>query len=193
VKGIYKYSCILVLICCIGLPAKSQNAVFTYRVSQISSFLVSFQSQYAEADTLVYNFLWDFGDGTSSILPNPEHMFTAADSFIVTLLVDDGIGSDSYSETVYLDDLFEVPNVFTPNGDGVNDFFILRSNGLSRLDITIFNRWGTLVFSASSTTIIWDGKTPDGSPIHPGTYFYTLLISENGTQIKKKGTIRIFR
>jgi gliding motility-associated-like protein len=78
----------------------------------------------------------------------------------------------------------EIPNVFTPNGDGINDLFRvnLSGNALKSFKIDIYDRWGLLMFSSSSINNKWDGRTTAGLKAVNGTYFY--IIELNGTQYK---------
>ncbi|MBP5666822.1 MAG: gliding motility-associated C-terminal domain-containing protein, partial [Salinivirgaceae bacterium] len=76
----------------------------------------------------------------------------------------------------------KVPNVFTPNGDGQNDYFMISCNEGSRLKLEIFNRWGYKMFSRSGTeNIVWDGYNPQGTLVSPGTYFYVITVEEGTT------------
>ncbi len=72
----------------------------------------------------------------------------------------------------------EVPNIFTPNGDGKNDFLVLRTNGQTLYSFTIYNSSGTLVYKKSSYTFSWDGKSPSGVEVYPGIYYYVLTLDD---------------
>ncbi len=80
-----------------------------------------------------------------------------------------------------------VYNGFTPNGDGVNDFFVIDNiDKYPNNNVQIFNRWGDKVFKTSrydNTTNNWDGKF-NGKPVTSGTYFY-LILNDNGKVLKK--------
>jgi gliding motility-associated-like protein len=65
------------------------------------------------------------------------------------------------------------PNVFTPNGDGTNDFFYPIHQNIYNYQLVIFNRWGAIVFSTEDPYEKWDG-TSNGIPNSEGTYFYTV-------------------
>ncbi len=75
---------------------------------------------------------------------------------------------------------YELPNVFTPNGDGVND--ILHPGPykfVAHIDLKIFNRWGTLVFETTDPDINWDGKIENSSKkVSPGVYYYVCDVYE---------------
>ena len=77
-----------------------------------------------------------------------------------------------------------MPNSFTPNGDGFNDFFVIQGlEAFPNTKLTIFNRWGSEVYSVSSYTNNWDA-----SDAHDGTYFYILELF-NGEKINGDVTI----
>ncbi len=75
--------------------------------------------------------------------------------------------------------IYELPNAFTPNGDGQNDLFIPRGRCfVERVDFQIFNRWGQLIFKTSDPAIKWDGRNLGGEPLPSGTYHYVAKIFE---------------
>lgn len=87
-----------------------------------------------------------------------------------------------------------LPNAFSPNGDGLNDYFglITPGNPKSYL-LNIYDRWGTLVFTTTNVHTQWDG-TVKGSPSEMGVYFYYVEYEcQNGTSTKEKGDITLIR
>jgi gliding motility-associated-like protein len=73
---------------------------------------------------------------------------------------------------------YEIPNVFTPNGDGFNDFLIAKTSGLvEKIDFKLFNRGGLLIFQTDQPRINWDG-TYNGKIVSPGVYFYSCDVYE---------------
>ncbi len=91
----------------------------------------------------------------------------------------------------------EIPNVFTPNGDGINDTFNFSIVGASNVSFTIYNRWGNIVKNstlATHTYISWDGRTTSGEACSEGIYFYTLQYTDaKGDTQKKNGYVSLFR
>lgn len=72
---------------------------------------------------------------------------------------------------------FELPNAFTPNGDGTNDRFIPRTlRFIERIEMNIFNRWGQLVFTTTDPMINWDGTNLNGKLLAAGVYYYTCRV-----------------
>jgi gliding motility-associated-like protein len=86
-------------------------------------------------------------------------------------------------------------NVFTPNGDDVNDFFEVSSNGSVPLSIRIFTRTGTLVYKAEGYRITWDGRTSWGLELSQGIYYYVLdaLSGDPNNRFRKTGFIYLYR
>ncbi len=66
------------------------------------------------------------------------------------------------------------PNVFSPNGDGVNDEFYFLNVGVTDIYWRVYNRWGTLVFETKQIKQSWDGRTKAGKECSEGTYFYIV-------------------
>lgn len=85
-----------------------------------------------------------------------------------------------------------LPNAFTPNGDGVNDVFRLRTLGLQKLlHFTVYDRWGNTVFTTRDLQTGWDGKR-NGVPVSRGTYVWFLQgIDLGGREIREKGTVSV--
>jgi gliding motility-associated-like protein len=89
-----------------------------------------------------------------------------------------------------------VPNVFTPNGDGVNDRFMVNATNLTEITCVIFDRWGVKMYDVTSSTgnIGWDGKNLSGKEVPVGTYFYILTATgKEGTTYEQKGTVSLYR
>jgi gliding motility-associated-like protein len=102
---------------------------------------------------------------------------------------------DSVTQILVVDeDIFlNVPNVFTPNGDGKNDSFFIDSKGLSTLNVLIFNRWGTMIYEINSLNGVWDGKTSSGDA-PDGTYFFVLKAkSDGGRDFEQTGYLLLSR
>ncbi|HNR41576.1 MAG TPA: gliding motility-associated C-terminal domain-containing protein [Bacteroidales bacterium] len=85
-------------------------------------------------------------------------------------------GEKSYMVCIDTCDFYEIPNVFTPNGDNINDRLIARTSGqVEKVDMKIFNRYGILVFQTDEPRINWDG-TYKGKIVSPGVYFYQCEV-----------------
>lgn len=86
---------------------------------------------------------------------------------------------------------FSIPNVFTPNGDGINDLFFITSSGLTDFNLIIVNRWGEKVFETTDPTEGWNGTTPNGNKCSDGVYFISLTATHKSNKITKHGHLTI--
>ena len=152
---------------------------------------------------------WDFGDGTgSSTLPNPQYSYTTMGLYDVTLTITSGPPDNCQS--VYVVPITAIqpssmvfPDVFSPNGDGKNDFFSVKSEGIRSFTTVIYNRWGKKVhtteveegFSESMTrTDLWDGRMQGGAECAAGTYFFIIeAVGYDSKEYSFNGTITLLR
>lgn len=146
------------------------------------------------------NYYWDFGNGNNAITANASATYTASGTYQVILIAyNNNIAcSDTAILIIIADDTMAVaiPNVFTPNGDGKNDFFKITSSGVHTIDLDIFDRWGAKVQSVSGdpAVTIWDGKTEGGAEAKDGVYYYVITAtSANGKVSEHKGFIQLIR
>ncbi len=95
----------------------------------------------------------------------------------------DASGNESeLSTTVCIDNCpyYELPNTFTPNGDGHNDLFKPTKNiFIQYVDFKVYNQWGNLVFETTDAAINWDGTTFNNKQLADGTYYYTCIVYES--------------
>lgn len=158
----------------------SLSADSIYCADEVVNLVPSYNSP--SEDTLS----WSTGEFTDSI--------SVASAGIYTVSLSDRCGVISESVTV----LFEscetpvyIPNIFSPNGDGVNDFFEMRGPENQDFTLTVYNRWGQVMFfSDNPKAHFWNGRTYSGIEASTGTYFY-VLESENGEVFK--GSIMLTR
>jgi gliding motility-associated-like protein len=147
--------------------------------------------------------VWNFGNGKTTTLSSvapASVVYNQPGTYTVTMYVAKGSCLEILSKVIQVDvpSQVVVPNVFTPNGDGVNDLFILqRANNLSEVSIRIFDRWGKIVYELENTDkgqIEWDGNNQFGKPVPDGTYFYILTATgRDGANYDKKGSISLMR
>jgi gliding motility-associated-like protein len=122
---------------------------------------------------------------------------TIAGCYAVTA-VDSFMNESSYSNVVCVDidscNLYALPNVFTPDGDGYNDYFIpFPYDFVDHISLQIFNRWGKIVFTTEDPDINWDGKNQNTHiNCSEGVYFYICDVYEYKLQGLKKRTLHGF-
>lgn len=144
-------------------------------------------------------FFWDFGDNSYSVLFNPnEKRYSKPDSFNVLLTATYGPCKDSVLKgvRVFPNMKIYIPNTFSPNNDGANDFLELYGNvdDLDHVNIKVFNRLGEKVYESFDKHFHWDG-TYNGKTLSPDVFVYTLELSIIGNNKKKmiKGSIALIR
>ncbi|NNM15625.1 MAG: T9SS type B sorting domain-containing protein, partial [Bacteroidia bacterium] len=141
------------------------------------------------------NYTWDFGDGNSSTDVDPVHIYPFNNQYNISLIAVNGMCSDTMYVTESITDIAQyidqLPNVFTPNNDNMNDKFEIGiANFTECADLIVLNRWGKKVFDSAGGSIAWDGTHyENGRKVEEGTYFFVLVI--NG--IEKKGSVHLIR
>ena len=133
--------------------------------------------------------LWNTGSTASHIIASEPGYYSA------TVTVNGCIGTD----TVWIanDCYISFPNIFTPNGDGINDYFFPRnllSRGLIEFKMDIFNRWGQQIYETKNTDGLgWDGKF-NNEPQPQGVFIYVIEAKfKDGQKIKKQGNVTLIR
>lgn len=173
-----------------GTPVADFSAI---PVSGFAPLTVSFTDNSIGATT----YLWDFGNGASDNVPNPSYTYTSSGSFTVIQTVSDGNCTDTASIVIEVigDPSIKIPNIFTPNGDGINDLFKPEVLGIVELHGQIFNRYGALVYEWYGPEGWWDGFTaPAGQRCADGTYYYVIsAVAYDGTQFNEKGFVTMVR
>jgi len=141
------------------------------------------------------SYLWNTGDTTESIMINAEGMYVVEMESPVGCAGTDSVYVKLTSEEIPESNLF-IPNAFTPDGDGVNDVFMMMYDGLSIFDcrLSIFDRWGGEVFESSGIENGWDGKK-NGNPCPGGVYVYKIVFSVDGIagNQERVGTVALVR
>lgn len=131
------------------------------------------------------NWIWNFGDSTTSVDWSPTHTYESVGTYPVYLAVSNSSGC---TDTAWLDIIvndyytFYVPNAFTPNGNGNNDEFgPVFTNILSEgYKFYIFDRWGNIVFETDDPNTMWNGKWQNkGDLVQEDVYVYKIMFTDN--------------
>ncbi len=174
---------------------------------QIIDILAQFQTVYQDEFNVQFyatptpvcpdcNYLWDFGDGFSSNEMDPFHTFDGLAQYDVELVVVHPAGCiDTALGIIHAPPILYIPNSFTPNNDGVNDYFKVVGDQLLRFELNIFNRWGDLVFHSTDINEAWNGSYNGGDYFAPnGVYLYQVKVKGfNSDAIEKNGTVTLLR
>lgn len=143
------------------------------------------------------NFQWDFGDGNTSSDFEPLHLFSQEGDYYVTLTASDDLDCQNSSTqivNIYASLLFYSPNVFSPNGDGINDYFNVSVVGHDDFELFVFDRWGKQLFNTKDPNEGWDGTYQNGEEVPQDVYMYKVLMSNSGVGEKiEKGRVSIIK
>ncbi len=173
------------------------EAAFTVDDSGLSSATCDGYDGYLINNSIdALNYVWQFPNGTTSTDVNPQVHINLSGSNLITLIAINNICADTttvdFTSTAVSQIFDNMPNIFTPNGDGQNDCFDLGAT----IDIAecsvwqVFNRWGSIVFTSSSSRPCWNGKKDGtGEDLPAGTYFIIVKISGE----EYKGSVTLIR
>jgi gliding motility-associated-like protein len=144
-------------------------------------------------------FYWDFGNGETSELPEPQIKYNEDGRFNISLVVINAEGcSDTSDVSYFYTPGVWLPTVFSPDFNGKNDQFkaVTQNHSLSPFQMLIFDKWGQLVFESSNPEIGWDG-TNKGRMCNTGEYVYVLRYTEQTDEgdhlVIKKGMVLLLR
>jgi len=199
------YTVIAILSSCNSDPATiTIPAIFEYPAASFSTLptlpaklsapvTVKFFNQSINADT----YSWNFGDHSTSAEANPEHTYTLPGAYSVTLTASQSNACNTSVKKgifyINASNALFIPNTFTPNGDNINDEFVVNISNLQNYRIRIVNRLGQLLFVGTDIFDNWKGLY-HGTPLPSGPYYYVIdAVAINGTAVQKKGSITIIK
>lgn len=154
-------------------------------ITGIAPLIVNFSNNSQNTTT----YFWDFGDGNTSTDFAPTHIYSENGTYVVVLTSINSGGCMAY-DTLIIDVINEliIPNVFTPNGDGVNDNLVFKNlHAFPDNRLVVLNRWGKTVFEKTGYQNDWNGGDHND-----GTYFFILELNDKENTVHK-GTITILR
>jgi gliding motility-associated-like protein len=165
------------------------NVSFT--ATPICYSLISLVNSSTPGSGLLTNTKWYFGDGNDSTnVLSFNYNYAAPGTYDIKLVVTNSNGcKDSLTQSIVANKTLDfnsvVPNILTPNGDGINDIFGFEPDFdlCFKYTFEIYNRWGSKVFSTNSSKEVWNP-----AKLSSGVYFWTL-VAEDGT--KKNGSITL--
>jgi large repetitive protein len=170
-----------------GCPATGGVTTFTVAsaVPVVAAFTASPDSGnaplpvvFTNASTGATTYAWNFGASTTtSVTTNAAYTYNLPGTYTVVLVASNGACADTAYGIVIVDvpTTIIIPNVFSPNGDSLNDEFFIACTGMKTLNCDIFNRWGQKVFTLTGPNQSWDGRLNNGHAANEGTYFYMLV------------------
>ncbi|MDF2435654.1 MAG: hypothetical protein K0Q95_30 [Bacteroidota bacterium] len=185
---------------CVGID----SVVVTGSPSPVASFTadpttgthpltVNFTNSSQNANT----YIWNFGDGFGASTLDASDIYVTPGTYTVSLIASDNLScpDTAYATIIVLDDYtLVIPNIFTPNSDGINDQFKVLSTGAESLKGTIYDRWGLKIYDWSNIAEGWDGRTSSGVEVSAGTYYYILDVkAQDGKEYNYTGFIQLLR
>ncbi|MBP7808337.1 MAG: gliding motility-associated C-terminal domain-containing protein [Bacteroidia bacterium] len=175
------------------------NAVPTASISSdVVTGFAPLTVNFGNTSTNANTFSWNFGNGSTTTLTTTAGTSSTYGwgTYTITMIASSGLCSDTASIIIVVEDGFsiEVPNVFTPNDDNINDVFTITSTGVKEITLKIFNRWGQPMYDFSGAKASWDGVTSNGQKASNGTYFYFIKATGfDGKEYEKNGPVSLFR
>lgn len=169
--------------------------------------LVNVSTNYAFSEDLNADttFIWTFGkEGdtayvTSDVNEVITQQYLTEGEYEICLVVIENLNGcqDTACQKIVVYDQpgLEIPNVFTPDGDEVNDNFFFPNSAIVEFNCTVFDRWGKQVFTFNNINTVWDGSNENnGKACTDGVYFYMYEgTSSNGTEYKGQGNVNLIR
>jgi len=174
------------------------KAYFTAYEDNCPNEAVQFTSN---AQGYIIQHQWSFGDGGQSSDESPQHSYTQpynTTTYTVNYTVTDSFGCENKTSKpiiIYSSCYLAVPNAFTPNNDGKNDQLrVLNAIKTEKLEFSVYNRWGQLVYKTSNWKTGWDGKI-NGSLQGSGVYVWFLKYTDRDTKETRtmRGTATLIR
>ena len=137
---------------------------------------------------------WNMGNGDIIQKDSFNYAYRYPNIYEISLSVtsNEGCTFDTSKTLTILRSNYEIPNIFSPNGDGINDFFMPFGKDIIAVNYQIFNRWGALIYE--SKNIPWDGRIKNGNNANDGTYFYNLKLQFIDDRIiNRSGNLKMVR
>jgi gliding motility-associated-like protein len=141
---------------------------------------------------------WNFKDGTSSNENKLSHTFEKEGQYEVELSIIDKAGNKaSTTKTISVlanSKINKIPNIFTPNNDGINDNFIFTYENIESFNLYIYNKSGGLVFESNNIEKGWNGNTQYNEKAEAGNYIYMIKAKgTDGKNFEESGIIKLAR
>lgn len=141
-------------------------------------------------------YTWLFGDGDTSTLVNPSHIYLHSGDYTCCLVAQNNGGCPDTAcrlISIKLIPVIDVPNAFSPNNDGMNDILYAYGQDVTTMVFRVYNRWGQKVFETTDINTGWDG-TFKGVMQEMEVYAWTLSANfTNGESITKQGNVTLLK
>jgi len=191
-----------------SILVNAQNSPVAIVTASPNSGYVPLSVTFSNSSQNTSSYQWNFGNGqiaSTTNLNSVSATYLDTGLYIVQLIATQGLNcSDTTYLTIYVypppaipptfPPVWNIPNVFSPNGDKSNDVFFIETTNVETIHMIITNRWGNTMLDSSGPNPIWNGNTNAGAPAEDGVYFYKIkLTGTDGTKIDLNGFLQIVR
>ena len=171
-----------------------QPTVASFVTNTVSTSSINVLQQFINQSVgNTYNY-WNFGDSTQSVSISPQHIYENSGVYMVQLIT---VSDDGCHDTIEVPvDIkttmsFFIPSSFTPDANGLNDWFAPIGAEMPDYTLQIFNRWGQLLFSETGKPQ-WNGYYKN-QQLPLGMYIYTIRINNPAKSLIETGTVMLLR
>ena len=191
---------IVLLALCLCFPAVAQYDFTASETTGYAPLKVKYHFINSSSVDTINSYYWDFGNGQTSILESPDTVIydtygIYSPSLVFNDRMDLVITKSQYITVQPPEEAISIPNVFTPNDDGVFDDFLVTTQAEVLLKMNIFTRAGILVYKTEGTKLTWNGYAASGQQLSAGIYFYAIeaLGADPNKLYNKTGFFYMYR
>ena len=172
------------------------EADFTWSPQEPNTVSENFVTFYPKEQNNESYYSWFLSETDTSNSLIPSRYFYEPGKYPISLLLTNKFGcKDTSTKVIEIieEDLFYLPNSFTPNGDGSNDIFAPKGLGFKSYTLAIFDRWGQVILSPSNNSQGWDGKFK-GDICQDGVYVYQVMVlDKDGKRHTRTGHVTLMK
>jgi gliding motility-associated-like protein len=185
-----------------NLIAAYDNPVASFSTFPQQADILDAEFEFFNGSSNADSYSWTFGDMNGSTAANPVHSYPSeAGEYTVCLIANtiNGCSDTACLDVSVIESLiYYIPNAFTPDGNEFNQTFQpIFTTGFDpyNFNLTIYNRWGEVVFESNDPTIGWDGTSKNGAYVQSGTYTWRIKFKLRNVDehIIETGHVNMFR
>ena len=162
-------------------------------------YIIGNTIEYTDLSSDADNWQWAFGDGITSTVQNPQHIYNVEGNYTVVQSVSNSYNCvDTAITDINIKSADEIlppklPTAFSPNGDNNNDVFYPRGGPFKTMEFRVYNSWGQMIYETTKLDEAWDG-TFDGIDQPVGVYIWTVkAVTIDDNEYVKTGDVTLVR